>query len=319
MNNSSIFSLENILSILIRKRKKLLIVFIISLIFSIIISSPLFITPLYKSSAVIYPANIFNYSEESNTEQMFQVLLSNDIKFKMDSAFNLGERYKLSKNDPHYITNFINEYNDHVKIKKTDFEAIEIIVYDKDPVVAYKMVTEIINFYNKHIRDIHRKKHLEILEISENAIHNYKCELDTLQQKITFLQANKRVFLNDMYIREITQLAYRGNDDAKEILNNILNYRTNFILLDSLFTLKLNELIYYLKIRDFSIIEANKNITYAHIISRPFIPDKKAYPKRTYIILVIVILSLFLYVFIDITKENILNKIKKIIYNKNND
>ena len=34
----------------------------------------MFITPLYKSEAVAYPANVTPYSDESETEQMLQII-----------------------------------------------------------------------------------------------------------------------------------------------------------------------------------------------------------------------------------------------------
>jgi hypothetical protein len=71
------------------------------------ISSPIVITPKYKSTAIVYPTNLFEYSKESTTEQMFQILLSNDIKFKMLNAFNLDKHYNLDRNEPQFITIFL--------------------------------------------------------------------------------------------------------------------------------------------------------------------------------------------------------------------
>jgi hypothetical protein len=80
------------------------IVGIIAIVLAAIFSSPFFITPKFKSSARVYPSNISAISEESETEQMLEIMNSADIKLKMMKAFNLDEVYKIDKEFPQYLT-----------------------------------------------------------------------------------------------------------------------------------------------------------------------------------------------------------------------
>ncbi|MCX7954166.1 MAG: hypothetical protein N3A01_03135 [Bacteroidales bacterium] len=307
------FKFSSFFSIISKWKLHFILVTIISFILGVIISSPLFITPLYKSSAIVYPVNLYEYSKESTTEQMFQVLLSNDIKFKMLEKFKLDKHYNLNRKDPHFISYFLYEYNDKVKIKKTDYESIEIIVYDKDPKMAYEMVNGIISFYNDKIRELHSTKHKELITITENAIKNKLKHLDTLLIKIKDIQMNKKVLLNSYYIQEVSNKALNGNPEAKQILNNILEYKNYYHLLDTLYELNLAQYKWYLWQLETSKNEANKKITYAQVVSKPFIPDKKAYPIRWLIVVITMSVSLFLFVFIVSFAET--NKLK---YNKPN-
>lgn len=291
-----VFKFKEFFTLLNKWKVHFVIVIIISFAVGIIVSSPLFITPLYKASAIVYPVNLYEYSKESATEQMFQILLSNDIKFQMLKKFNLAKHYKLNEKDPHFITYFLDEYNDKVKIKKTDYESIEIIVYDKDPATAFEMVNSIINFYNEKVRELHSIKHKELITITENAIKDKIIHIDTLLIRIKDLQLNKKVLLNSYYIQEVSNKAFNGNAEAKQILNNILEYRSYSQLLDTLYQLNLYQYKMYLLQLEKSKIEANKKITYAQIISKPFVPDKKAYPVRWVIIAVIMVVSLFLFI-----------------------
>jgi len=69
----------------------ILIITAIGLILSAIFSGSYFITPKYKSYAVVYPANISPYSDESATEQMLQILQSKDIKDSVIKEFDLSK------------------------------------------------------------------------------------------------------------------------------------------------------------------------------------------------------------------------------------
>ena len=72
------------LLIIIRKRLlHFVVIGIIAIILSAIFSSPFFITPKFRSTARIYPINLAVMSTESETEQMLEIISSNDIKFKI--------------------------------------------------------------------------------------------------------------------------------------------------------------------------------------------------------------------------------------------
>ena len=88
MNNSFFNSAELIRSI-IRWKKHLLLVGLISLGASILFSSPWFIKPKFKSFALVYPSNLIAYSTESATEQMLQLAQSSDIREKVIHDFDL--------------------------------------------------------------------------------------------------------------------------------------------------------------------------------------------------------------------------------------
>src|SRR5574344_1394405 len=66
-----------------------------TIVLSVIISSPLFIKPKYKSSGKLYPVNFQVYSEESESEQLLENIRSVDIKFRLIDAFELDKVYKV--------------------------------------------------------------------------------------------------------------------------------------------------------------------------------------------------------------------------------
>ena len=100
MDNSFFNSIE-LLKLVKRWRKHLIIVGLISLIGSIIFSSPYFIKPKFKSFALVYPSNLIAYSTESATEQMLQLAQSYDIRDKIIKTFNLFQHYEIDTVNNH--------------------------------------------------------------------------------------------------------------------------------------------------------------------------------------------------------------------------
>ena len=69
----------NLLQLLLKWKFHLGVIVLIAAVLAAIFSGSAFITPKFKSFAVVYPANIAPYSDENETEQMLQVFQSNDI------------------------------------------------------------------------------------------------------------------------------------------------------------------------------------------------------------------------------------------------
>ena len=98
---------------MIEYRKPVFIILAIAALFAIVFSTPFFITPLYKSTAIIYPTSsnsiskvlisttyqsekdIMNFGEDEQTEQMLQVLNSNRVRDKVIERFDLMNHYDI--------------------------------------------------------------------------------------------------------------------------------------------------------------------------------------------------------------------------------
>ena len=97
------FESDDILALLWRWKKSIVLVGVISFILSAFISSPIVIKPKYKSYIKAYPSNVSKYSEESPTEQMLQFLESDIIRDKLIEEFDLMKHYQIKENDDHKI------------------------------------------------------------------------------------------------------------------------------------------------------------------------------------------------------------------------
>ena len=174
------FDNQRILNLIWKRKFHFVIVGLIAIALSAVFSGPTFITPKFKSSARIYPINLAVLSNESQTEQMLEIVNSRDIKLKMFDAFELDKVYKLSREDPHYLTYMLYLYNTNVKASKTEFETVEIEVLDKDPQRASNMCDSIIHFYDLKVGELERIKNKEMVDISQKWLKRKYAELDSL-------------------------------------------------------------------------------------------------------------------------------------------
>mgnify|MGYP003531303587 CR=1 FL=1 len=101
----SYFKTKSILNLIAKWKWHLLIITVVAAILGYVFSCPYFIHPKFKSSATLYPANIICHSDESESEQMLQILTSNDIMFKIIDHLTTIQPEESDKNSDNTIIN----------------------------------------------------------------------------------------------------------------------------------------------------------------------------------------------------------------------
>jgi capsular polysaccharide biosynthesis protein len=316
MNN--FFDNQRILTLIWKRKIHFILVGIIAIILSAFFSSSTFITPKFKSTARIYPTNIWVLSDESETEQMLEITNSNDIKLKMFDTFQLDKVYEIGKDDPHYLTYMFDVYGTNVHTSKTEFETVEITVMDYDPQRAADMCDSIVHFYDKKVRDMQRIKEKEMVEITENGLRKKYQDLDSVMVKLDKLRKESGILDYNEQVPEVTRgymnaLANgRGStSDAKKIkdlYNNMSEDGSKVIWLESRLDY-LTQVIDSLSTEhDFYLSEYEKDITYSHVVEYPVPADKKSYPVRWMIVafstISAIFLALLVFLVLDYRKED---------------
>ncbi len=315
MNN--FFDNQRILNLIWKRKIHFVIVGIIAIVLSGVFSGPTFIKPKYKSTARIYPSNLGEMSEESKSEQMLEILNSNDIKLKMFDAFELDKVYKVKKDDPHYLTYMFDIYGTNVSASKTEYETVEIKVLDHVPERASNMCDSIIHFYNLKVRQIHSAKDWEMVEITEKQIAKNQLEFDTLEVQLNRLRKEYGIIDFSSQVPEVTRgymnalSTGRGSSsDTKKITklyDNFSKMGAEAAWLQLKFNSVANTLDSLSKQHQIYLSEFEKDITYSHIVESPFPADKKSYPVRWLIValstLSAVFLAMLVFLVLDYRKE----------------
>ncbi len=172
-NNQGFFNSGNLLSFIFSRWKPLLIITLLALIGSIIIS--LVLPEKFKATVTLFPSQNNNLSrsflsfqsddtkdflafgEDNNAEQLLQVLKSDALMYAIEKKFNLIQYYSLQdKWDKYYL--FKGYYNDLFEYNITQYESVEITVYDRNPHMAADMANETAHLADSIIRQIIRER-----------------------------------------------------------------------------------------------------------------------------------------------------------------
>jgi uncharacterized protein involved in exopolysaccharide biosynthesis len=315
MNN--FFDNQRILSLIWRRKFHFIIVGVIAMILGAVFSGPAFIKPKFKSTARLYPSNISELSEESRTEQMLEIINSNDVKKRMFKAFRLDESYKIKKDDPQYLTYMFDIYNQNVKTSKTQYETVEIDVMDFDPQQASDMCDSIIHFYNQKVSQIHKTKTKEMIQILQEQMDKKYIEIDTIATALNQLRTKTGIVDFKNQVPEITRgymtalATGRGStSDAKEIkklYDNMVTKGADSYWLERRYNAVINEIDSVKTLYEINLSEFQKNITYSHVVESPFPADKKSYPVRWLIVVFsafsAVFFALLVFLVIDYKKD----------------
>ncbi len=311
----------NLIKLLIKWKTHLIIIIIISVILAVIFSSPWFITPKFKSTAIVYPANISPYSEETETEQMLQLLQSMDIKDSIIKKFDLPKHYKIDSNYKYFYTTLLYEYSQNVSINKTPYESVEIEVLDKDPKIACDIVNSIIDFYNTMVRKMHNDKYTEVIKMYKSQLIDKRKRIDSLEVKLKNFSTKYGLIEYGSQSLEVTKgllkTVYGSNAasiNTKEVLKLKSNLQEKGGELITLTEMLVNEN------KEFSILNVEyeqvlrfytDELTYANVVSKPFPADKKAYPTRWLIVVLSAMATLFLSIVVISIIENYKSFIKQ--------
>jgi len=314
---------SSLVGILLKWWIHIVVIAIVALLLGVLFSSPIFITPKYKSFAVVYPHNINPYSDESQTEQMLQLLQSKDIKDSVIKKFDLATHYEVDSSFKYFYSTVYYEYSQSVTISKTPYESVEITVLDKDPQLANDMVNAVLDFYNKKVRSLHNAHYIEVIRMYDNIIAKKQAHIDSLKTRLQLLSTEYGLIEYDAQAEEITRGYLRTVTGASsssinqtevmrlkknieehggeliEIVEAIRNEAINFSLLKVDYA---NAVRFY-----------TDELTYVNLVTPPYPSDKKSYPVRWLIVVFTMIATLFFAIIIILIIERYRHnfKIKK--------
>lgn len=293
-NNTSLFK------VILKWKWHIIAVTIIAAVLGAVFSGPTFITPKYKSEAILYPSNVSAYSDETFTEQMLQIMESQDIMDSVVENFDLMKHYEIGKDYKYWKTALIGEYRDNVSISKTPYDAVKIKVLDKDPQIACDMVNDIIRLYDQKVGKLHKIKRWETVQMYKKQLDEKSIFIDSLKKELSEITGNNDI-INYSYLSGENSIAYFNSNLKKD--NETNDFLPEVI---SLIELISNESINYTDIRleyEQELRFYNADMTFSNVISEPFAADKKSYPVRWVIVSLCSISAFILSIFVIYTLD----------------
>lgn len=298
------FNNLSLVQVILKWKWHIIIITLIAAICGAIFSSSMFITPLYKSEVVAYPANISPYSDESETEQMLQIINSLSIMDSIIEKHDLWSDYKIDKNDKYGRTYMINEYRSKIKISKTPYEAVSICVMDQDPFMACDIAKDILKYYDQKVHDLHTQKVAEVVAMYERQLREKQHNIDSLKQRYTDICTTYGISDISSQTREATKSILSGSAKASEMKANLEQYVAELIDLHTKIAAEGNTYVATKVDYEQNLRFYHSQLTYSNIITEPFPADKKSYPVRWVVVALCSLGALMLSIIVIFIIEN---------------
>jgi uncharacterized protein involved in exopolysaccharide biosynthesis len=273
----------------------------VSFVVSLIVS--LLITPLYLSTAIVFPAASstvsfseqrnaksasMDFGEEEQAEQLVQILQSSKIRDRIVKKFNLMEHYEIDSDDVNKYYKLSKAYEGHFTFTRTRFGSIKIDVLDRDPKLAAKMANSIVDLIDSVKNEMISQRTIPAFDINkrkkeqlEKEINQMNIELDSLSAK-GVMSFNSRSGLFEAYV------GASGNDrsDMKEKIDMNIKFGSKYDGLERLRNEKITKLEEFQMAYEQAESDANTNFNHKFVVESAVVADKKDQPKRLIIVLV---------------------------------
>ncbi|HRD53406.1 MAG TPA: Wzz/FepE/Etk N-terminal domain-containing protein [Flavobacteriales bacterium] len=285
-----------------RHARLFLVVGAAAAVLSMVLSSPGFMPPRYKSSATVYPVNLNSYSIETRTDQLLQLLESNSIRDSLIMKFDLPAKYEIDTTGRGGYWALYNEFKERVEVSKTRLESVQIEVVDEDPVIARDLVLEMLKQVNLLARRLQREKSQEVLAIAERSLSHERKKLDDVEHRLNVLRKEKGLLSYEAQVKELTKGLVRAMTGGSAAQREALQARLGdleekggeFRELTELSNLFRQNYDRALTEYERVVNDVTKELTYTNVVVYPEVSDKKVYPVRWLIVSTATLAALFL-------------------------
>ena len=330
-NNQVDFNTTNFIFFLYKWRKHLIIIGLAAAIISGALS--FLITPKYKSTVILFPTStnaiskallsdnfggkqdILEFGEEEQSEQLLQILNSNEIRSRVAKRFNLMQHYDINPESGYKNTRLFQEFSNNISYRRTEFMAVEITVLDKDP----QMAADIANYISDQLDSVKNKmqkeRAIKAFKIVEAEYKKLLNDIKIMEDSLTIL---RKLGINDYETQAEaynTQLALelsRNNKTAiaaiEEKLKLLGEYGSAYVSLRGGIDLERNQLSVIKGKYEESKVDAQEELPAKFVVERGYKAERKSTPVRWVIVLVSLISTLLLTILTLIIIENFSKK-----------
>ena len=286
------FNNTNLLRIITKWKWHLIILSGVAARVSLVVSSPLIMTPRFKSVAYVYPSNVMPYSDESETEQMLQWINSIEVRDSVIKKFDLAKHYGISPEEKYFESTLEYMYTKNVSIVKTQYESVEVSVTDIDPVMARDIVKAILFYTDEKIRATHNVKYNEVVVAMEKVLKVKQAEIDSVKSLYREIATNYGVYDVLGQSQEITRGELRTVDggggninskDVQKLKQGMMEKSGDLLFLGNRIEDMANEYSEIMLKYDVARFDIGKKFTFVNVVTPPLVSDKKSYPKRLFV------------------------------------
>lgn len=317
-----IFNSKYLCNLLIEYKTSVLIILIVSALIALLFSSSLFITPLYKSTVILYPTSsnsiskvlisttyqsekdIMEFGESEQTEQMLQILNSNQIRDKVINHFKLMEHYGIKGHSRYPITKLNNLYDKRIKFRRTEYNAVRITVLDSDANMAAEIANSIAEIYDSTMNQMQKEVAIPAFRLVEAEYNALCAEMNALEDSLNTLREfgvfdyESQV---EMFSQQMAIELGKGNTQGIKNLQNQLDILAQYggayySISEKLDHDRLQLSLVKTKYEEAK-MDATENIPHKFVVTSAFKAERKSYPVR-WVIVTLTVAATFLLIII---------------------
>jgi hypothetical protein len=244
-------------------------------------------------------------------------LHSDDIRDHVIQTFNLMEHYEIDPDGAYPLTKLYGEYSSNIKYKRTEYNSIVIEVMDKDPQMAADIANDISTQIDSTMNRMKRDRAMKAFRLVEKEYLISESRARELNDSITLLNKLGIVTydaqferLTEAYGKAITENNMNAARTIENKMKELQNYTGPFIYYWNMWT---NEAV---RSRDLKAkyieAKAETELTLSHVfvLDKAYKAEKKAYPKKSIIVMVSTFATFVLAVLAFLFFESFLRKLR---------
>lgn len=317
-NQKDTFSSKYLCKLLMEYRKPVLIILAGAALLATLFSSPLFITPLYKSTVILYPTSsnstskvlisttfqsnkdLMEFGESEQTEQMLQVLNSNRVRDKVIERYNLMEHYGIKTTQKYPYTRLNKLYDSRIKFRRTEYNAVKITVMDSDPALAATMANDIAELFDTTMNAMQKEVAIKAFQLVEKEYNSLCDEMNVLEDSLNTLRRlgvfdyeSQAEMLSQQLAVELGKSNGRGVKNIQQQLDILAQYGGAYYAISEKLDHDRLQLSLVKSKYEEAKVDATEFIPHKFVVSSAFQAEHKSYPIR-WIIVTITLLTTFI-------------------------
>lgn len=255
------YKIENTVGFFKRHWKLLTIVTVVAIAISIVAS--FLVTPRFKSSVVIFPTSsnrlskailadrysldYMDYGIERDCEYAIQILSSQSMEDDVCRRFNLMEHYGISADDPQKMFKLHENYRSNVGVRRTEFLGVEVSVLDVDAQWAADIANYMAANYDTICSRIQKDRARDAYSIMNDVCSEIENDIRALNDTLK----------KDKSRYDVTELIGNKTKELAELQSRMSQTK----------------------------VDMSRQVSYKFWLDQASPADKKAYPKRSVIVL----------------------------------
>jgi uncharacterized protein involved in exopolysaccharide biosynthesis len=303
------FNSVDLLIYIWKKRAILIGVGLIAGIASIVIS--FMITPMFQSSVIMFSTSnasvskdllsqsysgrpdVHGFGEEEQAEQLLQILNSEPIRGRIIQKYNLMEHYEIEPGDKYPLTQLYEQYQSNINFRLTEYMSVEISVMDKDPEYAANIANDISNLVDTVFNNMKKERTREAFRLVEREYLESAANLNTLRDSMDQLSA------------QVSANLKTSGDPANNLIKAIAENGALYITMVNLVRFETAVVSDMSRKYSEARLEAEQKLPHKFVVEQAYPSEKKAYPKKSIIVMVSTFASLLFALIVLIVIDNV--------------